>query len=51
MGIIAAYTRLAEMLNKKEEAEKYIDTAGEMAKEWEMAAYAVTITDWLWPTG
>ena len=39
MGI-AAYARLAEMLNKKEEAEKYMNAAGEMAKEWEMAAYA-----------
>lgn len=37
---IAAYARLAEMLNKKEEAEKYMNAAGEMAKEWEMAAYA-----------
>lgn len=32
---IAAYARLAEMLNKKEEAEKYLDAAREMAKEWE----------------
>lgn len=37
---IAAYARLAEMLNKKEEAKKYMNAAGEMAKEWEMAAYA-----------
>ena len=37
---IAAYARLAEMLNKKEEAKKYMNVAGEMAKEWEMAAYA-----------
>ena len=28
------------MLNKKEEAKKYMNAAGEMAKEWEMAAYA-----------
>ena len=37
---IAAYARLAEMLNKKEEAEKYMDAAHEMTKEWEKAAYA-----------
>ena len=30
---IAAYARLAEMLNKKEEAKKYMNAAGEMAKE------------------
>ena len=28
------------MLNKKEEAEKYMDAAHEMTKEWEKAAYA-----------
>lgn len=37
---IAAYARLAEMLDKKEEAKKYMNVASEMAKEWEMAAYA-----------
>lgn len=37
---IAAYARLAEMLDKKEEAKKYMNVASEMAKEWEMATYA-----------
>ena len=37
---IASYAKLAEMLNKKEEAKKYMDAACEMVKEWEESAYA-----------
>ncbi|WP_455963055.1 glutaminase domain-containing protein [Bacteroides bouchesdurhonensis] len=37
---IASYAKLAEMLNKKEEAKKYMDVAREMVKEWEESAYA-----------
>ena len=37
---IASYARLAEMLNKKEVAGKYMKVAQVMAKEWEKAAYA-----------
>lgn len=37
---IASYAKLAEMLNKKEEAEKYKEAVRELAKEWEKAAYA-----------
>lgn len=36
---LAAYARLAEMLNKKDEAAKYMTVAEEMAKEWEKEAY------------
>ncbi len=36
---LASYARLAEMLDKKEEAQKYMEAAKEMAKEWEQAAY------------
>ena len=35
---IASYAKLAEMLNKKEEAKKYMDVAREMVKEWEESA-------------
>ncbi|MDD3038304.1 glutaminase family protein [Bacteroides sp.] len=36
---IASYAKLAEMLNKKEEAIKYMDLAHGMAKEWEVAVF------------
>lgn len=37
MGI-ASYSKLASMLGKKDVAEKYLNTAKEMAKEWEKMA-------------
>lgn len=35
---IASYAQLADMLNKKEEARKYMETAKEFANEWEAKA-------------